>query len=227
VVNTGAVVPPTWSNACSCRSPGSTTAPATTASVSGSPWYRPSHRPQRNRARHRRAHGGPRHHRPPPPTRQRRHPSVARHLNTCVPPSSPAPGGDLAGRRDPADDMGLVEGEPPRCRPRSRPSPTAEPDRRHRVPGAGPSDGWQGRDAPADLPARTDAGQLAALDQAGPHRAVRGDGHAVSARPDVVFGDGHVRSPSSDRARVTPSSAAGQVLLDGGWHPALASSPRR
>ena len=42
------------------------------------------HRPQRNRARHRRARRGPRHHRPPPATRQRRHPSVARHLNTCV-----------------------------------------------------------------------------------------------------------------------------------------------
>ena len=40
-------------------------------------------RPQRNRARHRRSHGGPRHHRPPPATRQRRHPAshlITRHV---------------------------------------------------------------------------------------------------------------------------------------------------
>jgi len=75
---------PGRSNACSCRSPGSTTAPATMASVSASPSSHDRHGPQRNRARHRRPRRGPRHHRPPPATRQPRHPSVTSHLNTCV-----------------------------------------------------------------------------------------------------------------------------------------------
>ena len=47
VVNTGTVVPADRSNACSCRSPGSTTAPAMTASASASP---SSHRSPRRTA---------------------------------------------------------------------------------------------------------------------------------------------------------------------------------
>ena len=84
--------------------------------------------------------------------------------------------GDGSGRVDPADP----------------PVAPAEPDRAVGTAGQYHRTALPGAQAhPADLPVRTDAGELAALDQAGPCGAVGGHNDAIRARSDVVFGDEH------------------------------------
>ena len=51
---------------------------------------------------------------------------------------------------------------------------------------------------PADLPVRVDSGEFAAPGQAGPHRTVGGQGDAVGAGSDVVFGHEHCVLLSSE-----------------------------
>src|SRR5690348_9626685 len=73
-----------------------------------------------------------------------------------------------------------------------RPSP-----RLNQIASSGPRASTMGRLGPgiqadpADLPVRADPGELAAPGQAGPRRIVGGQGDAVGARSDVVFGHEH------------------------------------
>ena len=87
---------------------------------------------------------------------------------------------------------GTEETVPGRVDPADPPVAPAEPDRAVGTAGQYHRTALPGAQAhPADLPVRTDAGELAALDQAGPCGAVGGHNDAIRARSDVVFGDEH------------------------------------